>query len=544
MKHFLPLILLATLLSLGFTANAQLKNLSFLDHRPDPADSVSKELTLSSYNIGNGKDLYLKINTGKSLAEELTSLAPGLTADSVVKIGNYQFCFLIDNKPVYKEDLHPGAILLQDKIVRKPLSVVLISGSRSGLWSMNMWDRFIVTSGIDLLGKMPKKLSIQIRVYLDANKRIYSPVLLEADVSITKILPAIDAELLKPQPIKPGSCWPLYAGKYNEELITQLNTRILDQSYKKINSIIVIKKGKLLLEEYFNGSSRTSLHDPRSVSKSFTGALLGMAIIDGYLKSEDQKLNEFYDLNQFAHPSAKKDSVRLIDLLTMSSAFDGNDDLMESPGNEENMYPTADYVKFALDLPVAEDKNNGKQWSYFTVGTMLLGDIMDKVIPGGLELYAKKKLFDPLGIDSLEWARTPSGKPFTGGGLRLKALDFAKFGQIYNTGGIWKGQQVLSKSWTEKSFRHLQVLPADRPGFYGFLFWNKTIKINGKKLEVWYSSGNGGNKIYILKDIGLVVVINASAYGTAYAHQQSDQILENYIIPAVLNDSPAPVNNL
>lgn len=109
-------------------------------------------------------------------------------------------------------------------------------------------------------------------------------------------------------------------------------SKILDQSYKKVNSIVVIKKGKLLLEEYFNGETRTTLHNPRLVSKSFTGALLGMAINDGYVKSEEQKLGEFYQLEQFKHPSAKKENVRLGDLLTMSSAFDGNDDRMENSG--------------------------------------------------------------------------------------------------------------------------------------------------------------------------------------------------------------------
>ncbi|TBO40432.1 serine hydrolase domain-containing protein [Pedobacter kyonggii] len=533
MKRILFLTVFFTSIISCFTASAQMKSLDFLDHRPIHLTDSTAE-GISSYNIGSDKDLYLRLNVGKSLVEELAILAPKVSADSSLKTGNFQFCFLIDGKMVYQENLHPGAILLQDKIVSKPLAVVLISASRSGLWSINMWDRFMINSGIDLFGPLPKKLTVQVRVYIDAGKRIYSPVLLESSINMTRILPEIDEALLKPQAIKAGSGWPLYVGTYDEKLITALNTKIIQQSFKKINSVVVVKKGKLLLEEYFNASSRANLHDPRSVSKSFTGTLLGMAIHDGYLKSEEQKLGAFYNLAHFEHPSAKKENVRLVDLLTMSSAFDGNDEVMESPGNEENMYPTSNYVKFALDLPMEADKQNGKQWSYFTAGTMLLGDIMDKTIPGGLELYAKKKLFDPLGIDSLEWARTPQGKPFTGGGLRLRALDFAKFGQLYLKKGIWKDQQLVPKSWVDKSFRHLQILPSDRPGFYGFLFWNKTFKINGKILEAWYSSGNGGNKIYIFKEIDLVVVINASAYGTSFAHQQADQILEKYILPAVL----------
>jgi len=121
-------------------------------------------------------------------------------------------------------------------------------------------------------------------------------------------------------------------------------------------------------------------------------------------------------------------------LLTMSSGFDANDDDENSPGNEEKMYPTSDWVKFTLDLPMDEKRNVGEKWAYFTAGVILLGDILNKSVPEGLEKYADKKLFQPLGITKYEWQYTPQKLPNTAGGLRMSALDFARYASYIGTG--------------------------------------------------------------------------------------------------------------
>jgi len=76
----------------------------------------------------------------------------------------------------------------------------------------------------------------------------------------------------------------------------------------------------------------------------------------------------------------------------MSAAFDGDDNDGDSPGSEESMYPTSDWVKFTLDLPVSSTRPR-EQWHYFTAGAMLLGDVLNKTVSGGLEKYADEKLY-------------------------------------------------------------------------------------------------------------------------------------------------------
>ena len=298
----------------------------------------------------------------------------------------------------------------------------------------------------------------------------------------------------------------------------------------------MIKNGKLLIEEYFNSEGRDTLHDPRSVGKTFASAVMGIAIEDGYIKSEQQTLSDFYNLRNFHNYSQKKDSITLKSLLTMSSVFDADDNDDNSPGNENNMYPTDNWVKFALDLKVDSSKQAYKTWSYFTAGAVVLGDILNQKVPGGLQRYADTKLFKPLGITSYEWPYTPQHVPSTAGGIRLRALDFAKFGQLYKNGGIWNGKQIIPNEWVEKSFTKQITLPADvvGPGNYGYLFWNKTYTVGGKSYETWYCTGNGGNKIFIFKDQPLVVVITATAYNEGYAHPQVDKMMQQYILPAVL----------
>ncbi len=320
-------------------------------------------------------------------------------------------------------------------------------------------------------------------------------------------------------------------------LITELETRIADETYKDINGIVVLKDGELLLERYYHGSSRSSLHNPRSVGKTFASAMVGIAIRDGYLKGVDQTLGEFYNLKEYKNFDQSKASVTIQQLLTMTSGFEGFDFIASSIGNEENMYPQDDWVKWTLDLPMAADRAPGDKWYYFTAGVVVIGDILHKVLPGGLEAYAQKTLFDALGIENLQWQYTPQNVANTAGGLQLSARDFAKFGQLYKNDGVWEGQQILPKDFVAESFQNFAMTTVDNND-YGYLWWKTTYSVNDTKYPTSYASGNGGNKIFVFETVPLVVSITASAYGQPYGHSQVNEIMEKYILPAMSEDLP------
>ncbi|MEI7489715.1 MAG: serine hydrolase, partial [Chryseobacterium sp.] len=214
---------------------------------------------------------------------------------------------------------------------------------------------------------------------------------------------------------------------------------------------------------------------------------------------------------------------------TVCSGISNEDE--DSPGNEENMYPTDNWVKFTLDVPMTEN-TIGKNWSYFTAGVVVTGDILDKNIPGGLEKYAEQKIFKPLGISNYKWQYTPQHKISLAGGLKMNSLDFAKFGQLYKNSGVWNGKKLIDKAWIKKSFTNYFPDNKDFEG-YGYLFWRKVYKVGNKSFEAYQCSGNGGNKIIMFTEIPLVIVITARAYNKSYAHPQSEKIVQEYILPAV-----------
>ncbi len=333
----------------------------------------------------------------------------------------------------------------------------------------------------------------------------------------------------------PVSGWPVSESHYDELKIDALGQAIKSDVYKKINSVIVIKNGELLVERYYNGADRESTHNPRSVSKTFTATILGIAIDEGHIKSIDQPLSDFYDLGLYGNYSHKKASVTLRHLITMTSGFDGYDFESDSPGNEENMYPKPDWVEWTLNLPMAADRMPGEEWRYFTAGIVILGDILNKAVPGGLEVYAHNKLFGKMGITNYEWQHTPQRVANTAGGTQLTPLDFARYGEIYRTHGRWGDEIVIPTKWVDQSLRPIleTTIPDNR---YGFLWWYKKYEVNGESWPTSYCTGNGGNKIFVFDDQDLVIVITASAYGQRYMHSQVDEMMTQYILPSVIDD--------
>ncbi len=515
----------------------QKKNLNkivFLD-KMIPFNNLKESDFLKTMTFQEDKDFDIRVFLDNSLVNYLHQLDSNLTAEELLKRGNYQFSFYVDGKLTYTENLNSGAGKTDDKKIKTSFGIPFLSTKSEDSWGRYLWMRFyFANGGMDALEAGNHTLKIEIKPYLKNPALKVGDVIANGEINLIVPKKYVSEEQIAVQKIKPNSGWKVSGEKFNQEKIRLLNQKITENRFREITGIVVIKNDKLLLEEYFNGYERDSLNDTRSVGKSFSSALMGIAVKDGYIKNENQPLSDFYDLKQFKNYSAKKDSVTIKSLLTMSSAFDGNDEDSDSPGNEENMYPTDNWVKFALDLPMTDNKI-GKNWHYFTTGVVVTGDILDKSVPEGLEKYADKKLFQPLGITNYKWQFTPQQKPSLAGGLRMKALDFAKFGQLYKNDGIWNGKRILDKSWIEKSFTNYFADNKESEG-YGYLFWRKVYKIGDQTYESYQSSGNGGNKIIVFKDIPVVIVITARAYNKPYSHSQADKIVQQYLLPSVLNE--------
>ena len=510
-----------------------LNKIMFLD-KAISLENTKETDFLKSMTFQEDKNLDIRVFQDNSLINYLHQLDSSLTVDELLKNGNYQFSFFIDGKLIYTENLNSGAGTSEIKKLKTNFRIPFLSTTNEDSWGRYLWSRFYLSNGgIDALEAGNHVLKIEIRPYLKTPTVKTGNIIAQGEIQLIIPKKNISKQQIAIQKIKQNSGWKLSDEKFNQEKIRALNTKIAENRFRDITSIVVIKNGELLLEEYFSKYNRDSLNDTRSVGKSFASALMGIALKDGYIKNENQKINEFYDLKTFKNYTSKKDSVTIKSLLTMSSAFEGNDQDEESPGNEENMYPTENWIKFILNLPMTENKI-GETWNYFTAGVVLSGDILDQSVPKGLKNYADKKLFQPLGITHYEWQFTPQQKPSLAGGLRMNTLDLAKFGQLYKNNGIWNGKTILNKDWIKRSFTNYFSNTPDFEG-YGYLFWRKIYTIGNKNFETYQSSGNGGNKIIMFTELPIVIVITAKAYNQPYSHSQVDKMVQEYLLPAVLN---------
>jgi len=312
--------------------------------------------------------------------------------------------------------------------------------------------------------------------------------------------------------------------------VTALKQRSENGIYKELVSVIVVKKGKLIIEEYFNGNNKDTKHDVRSAGKSFTSTLFGLTIDKGLLKSEEQYAFPFIKDYLIAPPSKYIKKLKLKHLLSMSSGFDANVNDLSSPGNEEKMYETADWVEFAVNVPFVNEP--GKSWAYASINPTILGFVLETAVKEPLADFADKNLFTPLNITDYIWRKSPKGRIIAAGNLLIKARDMAKLGQLYLDKGKWNGKQVVSEAWINKATSKSFDTGSWMNDYYGYLWWLRNFKVDDKIYPVYYASGNGGQKIYVVPDKALVVAIQTTAYGKGWAHRQSTRILMNAIAAA------------
>jgi CubicO group peptidase (beta-lactamase class C family) len=320
-----------------------------------------------------------------------------------------------------------------------------------------------------------------------------------------------------------------------------LATDIRAGKFTKIGSVLVARHGKLVYEEYFDGGSE-SLRDTRSATKSITDVLIGLAIDEHRLRGVDARVLDLLPerARRMQNPDPRKSRITVEDFLTMSSPLECDDWNDASRGNEERMYVIEDWAQFVLDLPVRgrmyvgekpAQPPFGRYFSYCTGGVFVLSEVLRQATGMPADAYAEARLFAPLGIRDVSWVYSPLGIPQTGGGLRLSSRDLLKIAQLYLNGGRWSGRQIVSEAWVKAST--VPRAQIDAATNYGYLWWLKSFGPPEHAYAAYYMSGNGGNKVVAIPELQLAVVITSTNYNTRGMHEQTDRILNEYLLSAV-----------
>ncbi len=310
--------------------------------------------------------------------------------------------------------------------------------------------------------------------------------------------------------------------------------------FRSVTSLLIARHGRLVHETYFD-SEPLGLRNTRSLTKTVTGMLIGIAIDKGMLSGVDAGVLAFFpDREPVRNPDPRKDSITVEDFLTMSSCLECDDNNSFSRGNEERMYLIEDWIGFTLDLPVKgfpawvpkpENSPYGRSFTYCTAGVVTLGGVLQRATHMRVEDFAAKNLFGPLGINRVEWQFSPLGLAMTGGGLSLQSRDLLTLAQLYLNHGVWNGRRIISDRWVTISTT--PKAEVDDNTEYGYLWWLRKFTSGAKHFTAYYMAGNGGNKAVVFPDLDMVAVITTTNYGMRDAHELSDRLLTDYILPAI-----------
>ncbi len=302
--------------------------------------------------------------------------------------------------------------------------------------------------------------------------------------------------------------------------------------FPNLHSLLVVRHGALVVEEYFAGYGPNDLHTLQSVTKSVTSSLVGIALEQGHLLGLDERVVEFFpQWKEEIADDPRRAAMTLRDLLTMRSGTDYHERGNNSPHDQLNRLRTG-WDRFYLARPMEAEP--GERFLYDSGGVILLSSLLKARAGVHAHVFAADHLFAPLGVTRTGWFTNDDGHPHTGGGLDLRPRDMARFGQLYLQGGRWMGHQIVPQEWVEESTRmHVRLDERGHTIGYGYLWWILEPDPDGKGTETIYAAmGFRAQYIFVVPEHDMVVVV------TGGTRSRADQIkpvlfLYSHILPAI-----------
>lgn len=302
--------------------------------------------------------------------------------------------------------------------------------------------------------------------------------------------------------------------------------------YQKIHAVLLVRGGRLVLEEYFGGYSREKLHPIRSATKSIGSVLVGIAVDRGLIPGAEEPVGRYFKDRASAWGD-RAGAVTIKSLLTMTCGLDCDDHGDDSFKCERGMRRAEDWVDFVLGLPMAHPP--GEHWAYNSASLILLSEIVTQTSGLSVPRFAERYLFEPLGIKQFKWCFSPRGRAWLAGSAFMRPRDMARFGQMCLNRGVWNHRRIVSEKWLAESTR---LHSHSEFGMeYGYLWWRGRHAVGGRSLEAFWAEGNGGQAIFICPALDLVAVFTAGNYNSLLEFQFMG-LLINHILPAILAPGP------
>lgn len=318
-----------------------------------------------------------------------------------------------------------------------------------------------------------------------------------------------------------------------EGVAPQAIAALLDAASKskhEFHSIMILRHGKVISEAWWAPYRADLRHTMYSCSKSFTATAVGFAVSEGKISLDDKVISFFPEyLPQQVSPYLEQLTIR--HLLTMTDGMDPDPSFSLAVSDDN-------WIKGFFGTPIV--KAPGSVFLYNSLGTYMAGAIVQKVTGQSLVEYLKPRLFEPLGIEGMDWENDLLGYNVGGWGLRIKTEDMAKFAQLFLQKGVWNGKQVLPQGWVEeasskKILQQPDLSDADR---------SKNDWAQGYCYQMWRSRHNSfrgdgayGQLIMVLPEQDAVIAVTAETNDM----QGEMNLIWDYLLPGFL-DAPMPTS--
>jgi CubicO group peptidase (beta-lactamase class C family) len=266
-----------------------------------------------------------------------------------------------------------------------------------------------------------------------------------------------------------------------------------------ILAFLVVRNDSLILE-YYNGYLKENDFEIHSETKSFTSALVGIAIDKGIIHSAQDKILGFFpDLDTIGLDPRKRDWT-IEQFLTMRSGLDWD----EGADHSSIYTDKVNWLLATLKIPLAYAP--GERFIYTTPNANLLSGILTRTSGMSTYDFAEQNLFKLLNIAVRDWLTDPQGIYAGGSGSRFTPRDLARFGQLYLRNGMIDGKQIVSKGWIQQTLIPRNQQPLIWADFtavnYGYFWWNNYTAQD----SVFMAGGFAGQFIFVVPAKNMVIV--------------------------------------
>lgn len=285
-----------------------------------------------------------------------------------------------------------------------------------------------------------------------------------------------------------------------------------------VHSFLLIRNGFLVSEQYFSGFARDTRHPVADGTMSVVSALVGTAIRDGFIRSMDQNVLDFFPERQ-VKAGDKLTQLTIGNLLTMTVGH--RPAVTPDPADAGKNWTDEFFGRSFSSAP-------GTVFQYDPLAAHMLSAIVQKASGKPLDFYLRESLFDPIGIKDFVWGADSQGIPFGNTGLELRPIDMAKFGYLYVNDGDWDGRQLIPREWVEISTaKHADTTgkrnSAEDVG-YGCLWWMNSF-------EGYSAHGAGGQYIYVIPGLDVVAVFTGGFDEKTFT--TPNNLMRTLIIPGI-----------